>query len=118
MGFLDKLFNFGKADDERNTNPSVASVNIKMGRYSDNNKTVAKTNKWYEAEDLYKEKKYNESIEAFFDYLRDDVEDNVRLTKISESTYSFEIYQGTKIVHGQINLNEVTAQVSLAQMEK
>lgn len=117
MGFLGKLFNLGKADEEAEIQ-QPASVQIKMGRYSDNNKTLVKTQKWYEAEDLYKAKKLNESIEAFFDYLRDEEEDNVRLTKKGEGEYTFEIYQGTKIVQGEINSNEIAAHVSLAQMEK
>jgi hypothetical protein len=116
MGFLDKLFNFGK-DNESDSKVSPTQ-SIKMGRYSDNNKTVAKTKKWYEAEDLFKEKKFNESIECFFDYLRDDIEDNVRLHKQEDHSYRFEIYQGTKIVHGNISPQEINAEVSLAKMEK
>lgn len=117
MGFLDKLFNLGKSDEQSQSNRSAVK-DIKMGRYSDNNKSVAKTNKWYEAEDLFKEKKWNESVDCFFEYLRDDIEDNVRLNKKEEGVYSFEIYQGTKIVKGEINQQEVVAQVSLAKMEK
>ncbi len=117
MGFFDKLFNLGKSEEATNLN-TPDSAAIRMGRYSDNNKTLAKTEKWYEADDLFKEKKFNESIEAFFDYLRDDTEDNVRLVKKAESDYMFEIYQGTKIVKGSVNTKEIAASVSLARMEK
>lgn len=117
MGFLDKLFNLNKTAEEAAPQMPAQSP-IKMGRYSDNNKTLAKTQRWYDAEDLFKDKKYNESIEAFFDYLRDEDEDNVRLVKSGDSRYTFEIYQGTKIVQGEINEHEVTAHVSLAGMEK
>lgn len=115
MGFLDKLFNFGNS--EKDSDNSLETNAIRMGRYSDNNKTVEKTQKWYDAEDLYKEKKYFEAIEIFFDYLKDDIENNVILTKI-ENEYTFDIYQGTKIVKGKITEKEVTAWVSLAKMEK
>jgi hypothetical protein len=117
MGFLDKLFNLGKEEDKPNEQ-MPASVDIKLGRYSDNNKSMAKTKKWYDAEDLFKEKKLDESIEAFFEYLRDDAADNVRLTKNGPNHFTFEIYQGTKIVKGEITEHELTAHVSLAQMEK
>jgi hypothetical protein len=116
MGLFDKLFNFGKSDEEESNDVEDTS-GIRFGRYSDNNKTLTKTNQWYVAEDLYKSKKFNECIEAFFDYLRDEKEDNVKLVK-DGSNYSFEIYQGTKIVHGTINDQEVKASVSLAKMEK
>lgn len=117
MGFFDKLFNLGK-DEEGQSSSRAAGSALRMGRYSDNNKTIAKTQRWYDAEDLYKEKKLNESIEAFFDYLRDESEDNVRLTLKGNGQYSFEIYQGTKIVKGEINEKEIIAEVSLAQMDK
>lgn len=115
MGFLDKLFNFGNS--EKDSDNSLETNAIRMGRYSDNNKTVEKTQKWYDAEDLYKEKKYFEAIEIFFDYLKDDLENNVILTKTGNE-YTFDIYQGTKIVKGKITEKEVTAWVSLAKMEK
>ncbi len=117
MGFFDKLFKLGK-DDEKASSAQLPLPHLRMGRYSDNNKTLAKTQRWYDAEDLFKEKKYNESIEAFFDYLRDDSEDNVRLNAKGNGAYHFEIYQGTKIVKGEINEQEIVAEVSLAQMDK
>ena len=61
-------------EESRNGEPS-----LRFGRYSDNNKPVPKVEKWNEAESLFKEKKYEESILAFFDYLRDEAEDNVRV---------------------------------------
>ena len=68
---LDKIFSWSKKKTEE-TEPE-----IRLGRYSDNNKTVEKVERWNEAESLFKEKKYLESISAFFEYLRDDDEDNV-----------------------------------------
>lgn len=113
MGLFDKWF--GGASKEEKAPPSAPM--IRFGRYSDNNKSLAKTKRWFEAEDLFKAKKFNESIEAFFDYLRDEEADNVQLKK-EGAFYSFEIYQGTKIVKGLINEQEITASVSLARMEK
>ena len=62
---LEKLFGwFSKKD--------VVIPNIRFGRYSDNNKTVAKIARWSEAEKLFKENKRLESLDAFFDYLKDE----------------------------------------------
>ena len=116
MGLFDKLLNLIQSDDDTPSISPEAQL-IRFGRYSDNNKTLAKTKQWYVAEDLYTAKNFNESIEAFFDYLRDENEDNVRLVKQGNG-YTFELFQGTKIVKGEITETDIRAHVSLALMEK
>ncbi|HVG41249.1 MAG TPA: hypothetical protein VM888_06530, partial [Chitinophagaceae bacterium] len=71
---LDKLFTWSK---KKEGEEQVAMPIIRFGRYSDNNKPIGKVEKWNEAETLFKEKKWEESVTAFFSYLRDDEEDNV-----------------------------------------
>lgn len=105
---FDKLFGRGKK-------PAEGSPGINFGRYSDNNKTVEKGNRWTDADSLYKEKKYSESIDAFFDYLRDEATDNVIL-KRNGTDFEFQIYQGSKIVRGAGNADHMQAEVSLAKM--
>jgi hypothetical protein len=90
---------------------------ITFGRYSDNNKTPEKTARWGEADKLHKEKKYPESMEAFFDYLRDDAADNVVLQR-NGNTFNFQIYQGSKVVRGNSGANHLYAEVSLAKMSQ
>lgn len=104
---FDKIFGWGKKPAER---PA-----IDFGRYSDNNKTVEKTNRWTEADNFFKEKKYHQSIDAFFDYLRDDTVDNVILTRKGQD-FKFEMYQGSKIVRGTGNAERLQAEVTLAKM--
>ena len=103
---FDKLFGRGKK-------PEQPAINF--GRYSDNNKTLEKVARWTDADNLYKEKKYTESIDAFFDYLRDDTANNVILSR-NGADFSFEIYQGSKIVRGKGNADHLQAEVSLAKM--
>jgi hypothetical protein len=105
---LDKLFGWGKKKEENNPT-------IQFGRYSDNNKSVEKTNKWTEADNLFKDKKYHQSIDAFFDYVRDDDADNVKLSRNGDS-FTFELYQGSKIVRGKSDGEHLIAEVSLAKM--
>ena len=88
---------------------------IPFGRYSDNNKTIEKVACWTEAENLYKEKKYTESIRAFFSYLGDEVTGNVNFS-VNGADFSFEIYQGSKIVRGRGDQAHLQAEVSLAKM--
>jgi hypothetical protein len=107
---FDKLFGWGKKKEEPGTNP-----NIPFGRYSDNNKPIAKVNRWTDADNLFKEKKYSESLDAFFDYLRDDSSSNVVYER-NGAEGRFEFFQGSKIVRGSFNNAEVKAEVILARM--
>ncbi len=109
---LEKLFNWTKKKEEEG---AASQPQIQFGRYSDNNKPVAKVQKWNEAERLFKEKKYTESILAFFDYLQDDEEENVRVVK-EEEGHKFLFYQGSKAVRGSFNNQRIEAEIVLAQM--
>lgn len=107
---LGKIFGWGKKKDAPQAGPQIP-----FGRYSDNNKPVTKVNRWTEADNLYKEKKYPESFDAFFEYLRDDAEQNV-LYERNGAEGRFEFYQGSKIVKGKFTGDEVKAEVTLARM--
>lgn len=110
---LDKLFGWGKKKET----PEAAVPTITFGRYSDNNKTLQKTKSWTDADNLFKEKKYQESIAVFFDYLRDDTVQNVQTGK-DGSSYTFSFYQGSKIVRGRYDEEKMNAEVTLARMEQ
>ena len=106
---LDKLFGRKKKPETQQ------SPEISFGRYSDNNKTVAKVNRWTDADKLFKEKKYPESFDAFFDYLRDDGQQNVVYQR-NGGEGRFECYQGSKILRGNFNGEVFQAEVTLARM--
>lgn len=105
---FDKLFGWGKKK-------GGPEPDILFGRYSDNNKPVAKINRWTDADKLFKEKKYPESFDAFFEYLRDDSTNNVVYER-NGAEGRFEFYQGSKIVRGRFNEDQLLAEVTLAKM--
>lgn len=107
---FDKLFGRNKKKETPMPGPDIA-----FGRYSDNNKPVAKANRWTDADNLYKEKKYNESIDAFFDYLRDDTAQNVVYER-NGAEGRFHLFQGSKIVRGSFTNEHLKAEVTLARM--
>lgn len=107
---LDKIFK-----RSRKAEPDVTDPGILFGRYSDNNKPVHKVEKWNAADALFKEKKYRESIEVFFSYLRDDELENVVLETNSKEG-KFQFYQGSKIVNGFYDEEKFEAEVVLALM--
>ena len=90
---------------------------VRFGRYSDNNKTVYKISRWTEAEKLFKENKRVECLDAFFDYLKDDEENNV-IYERNGTDGKFELFQGSKIVRGEYNDQFLKAEVTLARMPK
>lgn len=104
---FDKLFRWGKKKEQE--------PDIPFGRYSDNNKSVEQVNRWTEADNLFKEKKFAESQDAFFDYLRDAALNNV-ITERKGQELHFSIYQGSKIVRGTFTPEKLTAEVTLARM--
>lgn len=95
--------------------PAAEAVRIPFGRYSDNNKSVAKGNRWTEADNLFKERKYIDSINAFFDYLKDDEVHNVTFSG-NQELVDFELFQGSKVIRGKIDNGTLTAEVKLAKM--
>jgi hypothetical protein len=88
---------------------------IGFGRFSDNNKSVEQVGKWTEADSLFRNKQYLESLDCFFDYLKDERQDNVRYER-NDSNATFQIYQGSKIVRGAIRNGRIEAEISLAAM--
>ena len=105
---MDKIFSWGK----RKTEPDP---DIHFGRYSDNNKPIEKVSRWTEADQFFKEKKYDESLNAFFDYLKDDEIENVVYER-NNMEGRFHFYQGSKIVRGSHNQERLEAEVTLAGM--
>jgi hypothetical protein len=110
---LDKIFSWSRKKTEEDGAPVQPS--IQFGRYSDNNKSVLKVEKWNTADNLFKEKKYPESIAAFFEYLTDDEMRNVSHTQ-AEGKGKFEFYQGSKVIRGEYDQAAFKAEVLLAAM--
>ncbi|HEX7756726.1 MAG TPA: hypothetical protein VF421_15345, partial [Niabella sp.] len=104
---LNKFINWvrGKEEPAGKGNPSMD-----FGRYSDNNKQSGKVRRWKDADQLFKEKKYAASVDAFFDYLKDDVAGNVTYIR-DDNQVRFEFYQGSKIIRGEIKDNHLSADV-------
>jgi hypothetical protein len=88
---------------------------IRFGRYSDNNKTREQTQAWYKAEELFREKKHKEAFTEFFKYLRDDEENNVTFVQDADA-FTFELVQGSKMVHGKCDGKNILVSAPLARM--
>jgi hypothetical protein len=104
---FEKLFGRGK---KKPANPDIS-----FGRYSDNNKTVAKVARWTDADNLFKQQAYHDSIQAFFDYVRDDKQQNVIFERNNDHG-KFQLFQGSKIVRGEFDQQSMKAEITLARM--
>jgi len=107
---FEKWFGKGRGKPEPAGAPDIA-----FGRYSDNNKPLAKANRWADADSLFKEKKYPESIDAFFEYLRDDQEQNLVYER-NGAEGRFHFFQGSRVVRGRFDQESIRAEVTLARM--
>lgn len=108
---LDKIFSWSK----KKPGEEIPQPQIIFGRYSDNNKSMHKVEKWNAADALFKEKKYYESISAFFEYLSDDDMHNVTHSQVGNKG-TFQFYQGSKIIRGFYNEELFEAEAFLATM--
>lgn len=89
----------------------------RFGRHSDNNKSLERTRLWYQSEDLFKQKDYQQSLRHFFDYLRDEKAGNLSLeSRKSGPGYAFELVQGSALVQGHWDQEQLVAQVPLVRM--
>lgn len=110
MGFWDSIF--GKS-----TGQSEATPKIRFGRYTDSYKVKAQYESWDNALDKFEAQKYLESYKAFFKYLRDDLEDNVRWAEENGGIH-FEILQGSKRLSGFADARQLKAEARIANAKE
>ena len=107
MGLLDRIF--GKGSEEE-----VVEPDVRFGRYSDSYKTEEQYDSWDLALDLFDKQEYLQSYLAFFKYLGDEDENNVKFNEEKEGI-RFEIYQGSKKITGFASLTKVNAEAKIAK---
>lgn len=132
MNVFSKLINWFKkhfSGSGHQPRPSIATSpapaarlnpiwNIPFGKYSDNNKSYAKIQKWYEAEAGFGKGLYELAFDMFFDHLKDDRVENVLFKKEGDTAFSFEIHQGSALVTGRSDGTDIVARATIASMQK
>lgn len=107
MNFLQRLFG--------NNDPSDPSEpNIKFGRYSDSYKKPAQYEAWDESLENFEKENYLVSFDAFFRYLRDDKDENVKWQE-ENGAIQFEFYQGSKKIFGTASIRNFKAEAKVAK---
>jgi len=108
MGFFDK---FWHAKVEETEQP-----NIRFGRYTDSYKLPGNYEAWDKALLSFENGQYLDSYTHFFNYLRDEQEDNVRFWQEGEQIH-FELFQGSKKITGFANKHKVKAEAKIAKTD-
>ena len=108
MSFFDQLFGGGKNKEPQ---PKVS-----FGRYSDSYKDAKQYDSWDKALTLFEKEQYIASYLEFFNYLRDDFEENV-IWKEEDGKIHFEVFQGSKKATGVADIEKVTIEAKVAQTE-
>jgi hypothetical protein len=108
MGLFDRLFK---------THPSsAAQSDIKFGRYSDSYKTPRNYEAWEQSLAFFEEEKFHDAYRAFFQYLRDEREDNIRWWT-DAGVLHFELFQGSKKITGFADDTKFQAEAKIAFSE-
>lgn len=106
MGLFQKIFG--------GTEEQVTEPNIRFGRYSDSYKEEEHYESWNQSLEAFEAASYLEAYEAFFKYLKDGEEENVRY-EIKERKLYFEFFQGSKRIYGTADRKKLTATAKIAQ---
>ena len=109
MNFWERLFGTTAV-------PTKPQPTVRLGRYTDSYKGKKQYDAWEEALTRFESAEYSAAYEAFFKYLRDDQEDNVRWLN-TEGSYEFEILQGSKRITGTANAQKFIAEARIVKAE-
>jgi hypothetical protein len=109
MNFWERLFG-------TNAEPTKPQPTVRLGRYTDSYKEKKQYEAWEESLTRFESEDYLAAYEAFFKYLRDEQEDNVRWLS-TEGGYEFEILQGSKRVTGVANAQKFIAEARVVKAE-
>lgn len=109
MRLLDRFF-------AARTNGKEKLPNIRFGRYSDSYKSDENHQYWKQSLAAFEQADFLASYRYFFEYLRDEQEDNVRYT-IDDTTQKidFEFIQGSKKITGSASEDKFNACVKVAK---
>ncbi len=88
----------------------------RLGRFSDSYKKGANYAAWDRSLKLFEQGSVLDSYQAFFSYLRDEEQDNVRFT-LANGRLDFEIFQGSRVIRGSADHEKLRAEAQIARCE-
>lgn len=109
MGIFSRLFKSNSSGD--------AQPNMRFGRYTDSYKEESQYDFWDRSLEFFEAEEYLKAYDAFFRYLHDKTEDNVRWEE-NDGVIRFEVYQGSKKIVGTADRTKISAEARIAHTDK
>lgn len=94
--------------------PKSSDPEIQFGRFTDTNKSDEKYKSWDNAIEDFENEKYLAAYTHFFDFLTNESESNV-VYKKGNGKISFSIFQGSKIIEGEVDFQFFRAEAKIVQ---
>ncbi|MFK7933400.1 MAG: hypothetical protein AB8G22_07810 [Saprospiraceae bacterium] len=91
--------------------------NIRFGRYSDSYKSREKYDLWENALEKFDDEDYLAAYRDFFNYLKDENEENIKWWEEKGKLY-FELYQGSKKITGWADDLKIKAEAKVAKTDQ
>lgn len=104
MGLFSRLF---RHEEEIGHTPD-----IQFGRFSDSYKKEFKYDAWDRAMVQFEDGHYLDCFELFFEYLRDDIQENIKIERTADKL-TFILYQGSKKIMGWADENKLRAEAKI-----
>lgn len=106
MGFFNRIFGNHYEEEKE--------PDISFGRYSDSYKSDENYIAWDHSLTSFENEEYMNCYKHFFDYLRDENENNVKFWE-EEDGIHFELFQGSKKITGYANAKKFVAESKIAK---
>ncbi len=107
MAFFERLFG---------TEKTIEQPDIRFGRYSDIYHTAGQDESFDQAVKYFEGENFLAAYKSFFDYLRNEKEDNINVWE-DAGEIKFELYQGSKKIVGFGNATKLYAEAKIAKVK-
>jgi len=97
---------------------ALDSIQLRMGRYTDAYKSATQLRAWDRAIRYFATGDYLKSFQHFLFYLHDPLEQNIHWITDREGQFSFELYQGSRRISGQLGLPDCEVRTAIGQGEE
>jgi hypothetical protein len=94
---------------------ALDSIQLRLGRYTDAYKSATQLRAWERAIRYFAEGQSLKSFQHFLFYLHDPLEQNIHWITDREGQFSFELYQGSRRISGQLGMPDCEVRTAIGQ---
>lgn len=116
MGLFDIFKGKENVHEPGQNSPAGISKTVRLGRYSDCNKTESQLKFWDDSVALRKDGRHLDSFRALLGYIKDPALNNLSY-KENNGVIEFNFQQGSKIINGRCDATEMSAECRIAAFD-